>query len=160
MDNLANLGSPAALVQQLVNVGGLVPGVEQALRTAGVDSSLINNIAAGQFADISDSANKLLYDSLTGITGSELAQVKAVMGVTTPGIDNMADLLNPAKILPNSYLALTTSTPDGLRGIYASTNTVNSNIEKFFQDPNAPVYTGEDPIVRARLGLPPLEASV
>jgi hypothetical protein len=51
-------------------------------------------------------------------------------------------------------------TPDGLRGIYAGTNTVNTNIEKFLQDPNAPAYTGDDPIVRARLGLPPVEATV
>ena len=69
----------------------------------------------------------------------------------------MADLLNPAKILPNSFPSLTVPTPDGLRGIYADlSGTVNTNIEKFLQDPKAPAYTGDDPIVRARLGLPPL----
>ena len=29
---------------------------------------------------------------------------------------------------------------------------VNTNIEKFLQDPTAPAYTGDDPIIRARLG--------
>jgi hypothetical protein len=69
----------------------------------------------------------------------------------------MADLLNPAKILPNSYPTLTMPTPNGLRGIYAGVDTVNSNIEKFLQDPNAPAYTGDDPIVLARLGQQPVE---
>lgn len=160
MNNLPNLGSPAALVGQLASVGGLVPGVESALRTAGVDSGSIARLATGGFVDVGDSANKLLYDGLTRVTGTELAQVKNVLGVRTPGITNMADLLNPAKILPNSYTTLTMPTPDGLRGIYASTNTVNTNIEKFLQDPNAPAYAGDDPIVRARLGLPPVEATV
>lgn len=160
MNNLPNLGSPAALVGQLASAGGLVPGVETALRTAGVDSGSIARLATGGFVDVGDSANKLLYDGMTRITGAELAQVKNVLGVRTPGITNMADLLNPAKILPNSYTTLTMPTPDGLRGIYASANTVNTNIEKFLQDPNAPAYTGDDPIVRARLGLPPVEATV
>jgi hypothetical protein len=160
MNNLPNLGDPSALVKQLSSVGGLVPGVESALRTAGIDSSTIAGLATGGFANISDSANKRLYEGMTQITGSDLAQVKNVLGVTTPGISNMADLLNPAKILPNSYTSLTMPTPDGLRGIYASANTVNTNIERFLQDPNAPAYTGDDPIVRARLGLPPVEATV
>lgn len=30
-------------------------------------------------------------------------------------------------------------------------------LEGFLQDPKAPAYTGDDPIVRARLGLPPLD---
>ena len=160
MDNLPNLGEPAALVKQLASVGGLVPGVENALRTAGIDSGSIASLATGSFADIGDSANKLLYDGLTRVTGTDLAQVKNVLGVRTTGIDSMADLLNPAKILPTSYPTLTMPTPDGLRGIYASANTVNTNLEKFLQDPTAPTYTGDDPIVRARLGLPPVEATV
>lgn len=160
MNNLPNLGSPAALVGQLASVGGLIPGVESALRTAGVDTASITNLATGGLANIGDSANKLLYNGLTKVTGTDLTQVKNVLGVTTPGINSMADLLNPAKILPNSYTTLTMPTPDGLRGIYASANTVNTNIEKFLQDPNAPAYTGDDPIVRARLGLPPTEATV
>jgi len=160
MNNLPNLGDPSALVRQLTSVGGLVPGVEAALRTAGIDSGTITSLATGGLPNISDSANKLLYQGMTQIGGSDLAQVKSILGVTTPGINSMADLLNPAKILPTSYTTLTMPTPDGLRGIYAGTNTVNTNIEKFLRDPNAPAYTGDDPIVRARLGLPPVEATV
>lgn len=154
MNNLANLGDPSALVKQLANVGGIVPGVETALRSAGLNASALTDLASGGLGNISDSANKLLYEGMTKVTGSDLTQVKSILGVTTPGISNMADLLNPTKILPTSFPALTMPTPDGLRGIYASaTGAVNTNIEKFLQDPTAPVYTGDDPIVRARLGL-------
>ena len=154
MNNLSNLGDPSALVKQLANVGGLVPGVESALRSAGLDGSAIAQLATGSLPNISASANKLLYEGMTKITGGELAQVKNILGVSTPNINSMADLLNPAKILPTSFPSLTMPTPDGLRGIYADVSgTVNTNLEKFLQDPNAPVYTGDDPIVRARLGL-------
>ena len=92
---------------------------------------------------------------MTKVTGSDLAQVKSILGVTTPNIGNMADLLNPAKIFPSSFPSMTMPTPDGLRGIYASSSgTVNTNIEKFLQDPKAPAYNGDDPIVLARLGQP------
>jgi hypothetical protein len=161
MNNLPNLGSPSALVGQLAAVGGLVPGVESALRQAGLDTSVIGTLASGGLPNISDSANRALYQGLTQITGAELAQVKSVLGVRTPGIDTMADLLNPTKILPNSFTTLTMPTPDGLRGIYTSASgAVNTNLERFLIDPNAPVYTGDDPIVRARLGLPPIEVTV
>ena len=144
MNNLPNLGDPSALVKQLSNVGGIVPGVESALRSAGLDSSLLNNLASGGLANISDSANKLLYEGMTKVTGSDLAQVKSILGVTTPNIGNMADLLNPAKILPTSFPALTMPTPDGLRGVYASAaGAVNSNLEKFLSAPGIPSTIGK-----------------
>lgn len=156
MANLPNLGDPSALVSQLARVGGMLPGVESALRTAGLDTGQIGQILAGGLPDFDATVNRALYEGMTTITGSDLAQVKAVLGVNTTGIDTMADLLNPQKILPNSWPALTTPTPDGLRGIYTAGGSINTNIERFLQDPNAPAYTGDDPIVRARLGLPPL----
>jgi len=161
MKNLPNLGSPSSLVGQLASIGGLVPGVETALRSAGVDTATITNLASGGLPNISDSANRALYQGMTQVTGAELAQVKSVLGVRTPGIDTMADLLNPTKILPNSFTTLTMPTPDGLRGIYTNASgAVNTNLERFLIDPRAPTYTGDDPIVRARLGLPPAEVVV
>ena len=161
MRNLPNLGSPAALVKQLASQGGLVPGVENAMRSVGIDSRTITNLVAGGPTNITDSANRALYQVMTQITGQELNQVKQVLGVRTPGINNMADLLNPTKILPTSFPSLTMPTPDGLRGIYATVSgAVNTKLEKFLVDPKAPAYTGDDPIVRARLGLPPMEAIV
>lgn len=157
--NLANLGNPTALVQQLANVGGITPSVESALRQVGLDSVQIASVGTS-VGGLSNSASKALYQAMGNITGTELTQVKSILGVSTSGINNMADLLNPAKILPNSFTTLTTPTPDGLRGIYSAAGAVNSNLEKFLIDPTAPAYTGDDPIVRARLGLSTTETTV
>lgn len=154
MSNLANLGDPAALIKQVASAGGIVPGIETALREAGLDNSSLATLASGGLLNITGSADRLLYEGLTKVTGAELAQVKNILGVTTTGITNMAELLDPKKILPNSFPSLTMPTPDGLRGIYAdASGAVNTNIERWLQDPNAPAYTGDDAIVRARLGI-------
>lgn len=160
MNNLPNLGDPSALLRQVANVGGIVPSIESTLRNIGISSNDIANIAGGTFGGLTNSANKLLYEGMKNITGNDLAQIKNILNVTTPNINTMADLLDPTKILPNSFPTLTMPTPDGLRGIYASVSgAVNTNLEKFLIDPNAPAYTGDDPIVRARLGLPPIGPS-
>jgi hypothetical protein len=157
MDNLANLGNPASLLQQLSNVGGFTPAVDNILQTAGLDSTQLARFVSGSAPNFTDTANRLVYEGMTQVTGNDLQQVLSILNVRTPGLDTMADLLNPSKILPNSYPSLTMPTPDGLRGIYTGVNTVNTNIEKFLQDPNAAAYTGDDPIVLARLGQQPVE---
>jgi hypothetical protein len=153
LNNLTSLGDPYALIKQVASVGGITPSIESALRLAGVDSSALINLASGNFTNISGTADKLLYQALTQVTGSELQQVKNILGVTATGITTMADLLDISKILPTSYTTLTMLTPDGLKGIYATADAVNANIEKYLIDPTAPEYTGDDPIIRARLGL-------
>jgi len=159
LNNLPNLGNPSALMAQLGSLTNGLPSVDQILQTAGVPATALSQLAAG-VDGISASTQKLIYDGMQNITGSDLAQVKSVLGVTTPNINSMADLLDPKKILPTSFPTLTVPTADGLRGIYATTaGAVNTNIEKFLVDPTAPAYTGDDPIVRARLGLPPLGAT-
>ena len=56
------------------------------------------------------------------------------------------ELLAPAITLPPTLT---------LGGLASNTD----SFVKSLQDPNAPPYTGDDPIVRARLGLPPLPAT-
>jgi len=111
MNSLENLGSPASLVKQLTDVGGLTSGVSNALKGVGLDTGQIGSLITGNLGGLTDSANKLLYEGMTKITGSDLDQIKNVLGVTTPGISNMAELLNPVKILPNSFQTLTMPTP-------------------------------------------------
>jgi hypothetical protein len=156
LNNLPNLGDPAALLRQVGSVAGTeLPAVSQALGAAGINPNAVNSLALG-YSDIDASTQKNLYSAFERVTGDDLTQVKAVLGVRTPGITNMADLLDPKKILPNSYQSLTVPTPDGLQSIYNTAGSINTNIERYLQDPNAPPYTGDDPVVRARLGLPPL----
>lgn len=146
--SLDSLGSPAALIKQVIDLGGLLPSMNNLLRQAGLAPGQIASLAAGSLGGITDSANKLLYQGMTQITGDTLQQICAILGVTLPvgrtsarnptadpastanTINTMADLLNPVKIFPNSFATLTMPTPDGLRAIYATPEgAVNTNLE-------------------------------
>ena len=45
--------------------------------------------------------------------------------------------------------------PSGIGGLSGLSNALNKGVNSL-GDPNAPPYTGDDPIIRARLGLPPV----
>lgn len=154
LNSLDNLGSPAALVKQLADVGGLVPSVSNVLKEVGLSGSQISSLTSGNLGGLTDTANKLLYEGMSKITGNELAQVKNILGVTTPGINNMAELLDPKKILPTSFPTLTMPTPDGLRGIYADTQgAVNTNLERYLSSSIQTVNSiNPDLVTRTRQG--------
>ena len=84
--------------------------------------------------NVDDNLQRLAYQGMLKVTGTELEQVLAVFGVTTPNINNMAELLNPVKIFPNSYPSLTVRTYNQdtstvLRAIYDNNQgTVNSKL--------------------------------
>ena len=159
LNNLPALGDPATLLNRIGSVAGSsLPALEQALGSVGITGNL-NSLTSG-LSNLAPSVQKDLYDAFSRVTGAELDQVKSVLGVSTPNITNMAQLLDPKSILPNSFQSLTVPTPNGIQPVYTAAGSINTNIERFLQDPAAPEYTGDDPIVRARLGLPPLPSAI
>jgi hypothetical protein len=157
LNNLTNLGNPSALIRQVATVSGIAPGIESALRNAGVSSDIINSFSLPEFGGVSDSLNKALYQGMERITGVELQQVKDVLGVNLPGVANMAQLLDPKTILPTSFSTLTMPTPDGLRGIYDPlTGAVNSKLGEYFKSPLATTVQSisTDLVNQAKLNLP------
>jgi hypothetical protein len=135
LDDLPALGYPSTLLQRLGSAAASeLPSLNQALGAAGVSASTVQNLAAG-INDISASAEKSLYAAFTKVTGNDLEQVKAVLGVTTAGITNMAQLLDPKAILPTSYQTLVIPTDNGLEPIYTAAGSINTNIEKFLLGP-------------------------
>lgn len=130
LQNLGNLGSPAALLYQLFSQGGVVPDLQSALLNQGIPQAELDRLGDPNY-DMADSYQKLAYQAMTRITGSTLEQCLAILDVTTANINTMADLLNPVKIFPTSFYTLTTATTVGVRGIYKDTSgTVNSNLEQ------------------------------
>jgi hypothetical protein len=98
-----------------------------ALLTVGITRDQINDLNTAEFTD---TEQKLIYQAMTQVTGTDLSQVLFLLGVTTPGIQTMADLLNPTKLFPKSFNTFTTPTANGLRGIYIdSSGNVNSLLE-------------------------------
>ena len=133
LDNLGNFGSPAALLRQLLNLTNLTANIRSILIQAGLDEASIGNLTNPN-VNVSDSVQHLAYLGMLNVTGTDLEQVLAIFGVTTKNINNMADLLNPAKIFPNSLTSLTVrtynqDTTSVLRAIYDNTQgTVNSKL--------------------------------
>jgi hypothetical protein len=124
LDNLNSLGSPQGLLNQLLATGSLPAGVTTALLDAGIAPERIAQIGV---SGLTDTEQRQAYLAMTQVTGPVLQQTLALLNVTTPGVQTMADLLNPVVIFPTSFNTLTAPTTEGLRGIYLnSTGTVNS----------------------------------
>jgi len=86
--------------------------------------------------------------SLSALRGSQLTaseQAALTTGLPTTELGGL-QLLAPAVNLPPTLT---------LGGLASNAD----SFVKSLQDPNAPPYTGDDPIVRQRLGLPPLPAT-
>lgn len=127
--DLGNLGSPLGLIQQIYSVTGAIPSVSVVFVAAGIPTETVLNFTNPQ-ASVSDSIQRLMYQAMTQITGTGLQQILQVMGVKTTGINNMADLLNPVKLFPNSFQSLTVPTASGARAIYVdASGAVNTALE-------------------------------
>ena len=128
LQELDELGSPLALMRQLVSIAGTIPVISLTFLAAGVPSDVIVNLDNPKYS-VTDTAQKAMYEGMKSITGDNLKQILQVFGVTTAGITTMADLLNPYKLFPNSFQTLTVPTSNGQRAIYTnSQGSVNTNL--------------------------------
>ena len=154
--NITTFGTPAALLQQLAKVGhmtnGTLPGVQSQLNLAGLSdkdiANLVNNNIQSLFNPKGlssyefDKLQQKAYAGMTMVTGSDLTNVLVVLGVTTPNVITMADLLNPAVMFPNSFTSFTTPSPAGPIPVYQNnTGTVNAAIQPLV-DANLPSASG------------------
>jgi hypothetical protein len=137
--NLDDFGTPAAVLQQLSDEGQITAGtlscVALKLAEYGLTESDIVLLCTPDASPRTPSTNefnalqKKAYQAMAAIDADCLSYVLDVLGVVTPNINTMADLLNPYKLFPRSYITLTAPTANGLRGIYVDTaGSVNSNL--------------------------------
>jgi hypothetical protein len=142
MSKLDLYGTPAGLIQQLSAQAGIrsraIPDLQNALIGVGLSTKDIadlvndnrvglnnpNGLTQNQF----DKLQVLAYDAMSMVTGDALTQALAILGVTTPGVNELSDLLNPVVMFPLSYPSLQTPSPDGPIPIFNSTGSVNSSI--------------------------------
>lgn len=140
--DFANYGTPASVLQQISRAGNMLNGTTPALQDCLLEdgltqtdiASLVNNNVQDLFNPDGltqvefDSLQKRAYPCFTEIQGADLQDILDILGVTTPGIESLADLLNPLKIFPTSWPSLTMSIPQGPILIYNPDATVNSAI--------------------------------
>ena len=138
--NLSYFGYPWVLLRQVITSAGILPELTTRLNNNGVTQSDISIILQDNAA-VPPQLDAAIYRTMQGVTGDLLDQIKLLLDVTTPNLTTMADLLNPVKTLPNSYLGLTALLPTGtevtptdsvLANVYLSANTVNSNFLRLF----------------------------
>jgi len=128
LQDLNNFGSPLALVQQLYALGGTVPTLSVAFTAEGISTDVVINLTSPTVS-VTDKIQHQMYVAMTKITGDALTQILTVLGVTTAGIETMADLLNPLKLFPNSYQTLLAPTANGPVAIYVdSAGAVNTTL--------------------------------
>jgi hypothetical protein len=129
LTDLGNLGSPLNLIQRIVELTGNIPVLSLLLLAEGVPEEIVLNLTNPTIS-VADTIQRLMYQAMTKITEDNLAQILKVLKITTPGIETMADLLNPVKIFPNSYQSLTVVTTNGPRAVYVNASgAVNTNLE-------------------------------
>ena len=118
--NLAKLddfGTPAAVLQQLSDEGKITSGtlscVALKLAEYGLTESDIVLLCTPDSSPRTPSTNefntlqKKAYLAMAAIDAECLSYVLDVLGVVTPNINTMADLLDLKKILPESWISLT-----------------------------------------------------
>lgn len=128
LSNLDNLGLPSALIRQISKISGGVPSISPILVANGVAVDVVLNLNDPK-ATFTDTVEKQLYNAMKFVTDNALAEVLTVLGVTTPNIATMADLLDVTKIFPTSYPSLTVPIATGLANIYVpSTTSVNTQL--------------------------------
>ena len=124
---MPNLGTPQSLLLQIYTRTSGSAELSTALLQAGINKTIIENIDS---VTMTNEQQKIVFEVMKTITGSTLAQILMLLKVSTSGITNMAELLNPVKLFPLSFNTLTAPTTNGLRGIYIdSSGAVTSNPE-------------------------------
>ena len=170
--NLSKLdlyGTPAGLLQQISALAGIqgrtVPDLQNALISMGLSAAdiadLVNdnrvglNNPTGLTQNEFDKLQLLAYNATTMISGDALVQILDILGVTTPNIDSLDDLLNPVIMFPLSYASLQTPSPDGAVPIFDSTGAVYSNITPIVNS-YLPTASGCDELGKI---IPPAQAT-
>ena len=97
--------------------------ITRATKITGGLGNVINRLRNAALEDNQQTAND------TASTSNCLQDVLDILDCTTPGIETMADLLNPVKLYPTSFSSLTLPTSDGPVLIYNTDGSVNSAIE-------------------------------
>jgi len=135
LNDLRMYGTPAGLLRQLAAEGNMVGGVfgpvQTPLLAAGLTTKEIQTLLTGSDTVTENEylrLQRLAYQGMTNVTGTDLQQVLNILEVTTPNINSMADLLDQTKIFPNSYTTLQTPTPEGPVPVYSTDGSVNMNL--------------------------------
>jgi hypothetical protein len=106
--NLATIdkfGEPVHLLRTINDNRANSTGLNIALLAAGMTSTELEAIFNGKEPTIEQ--QRMMYGCFNIVMGDDLQDILTPLNVQTPGLNSLADLLNPKKLFPNSYQTLT-----------------------------------------------------
>lgn len=141
LSRLNEIGTPAGVLQQISIQGnivrGTVPSVAFALIAQGLSENEIVALCTPSQSSLTlsrtqfNSLQRKAYDAMVTVTGTDLQEILDILNVTTPGIETLADLLNPVKLFGNSWRSLMVTTDDGSQLIYNDDGTPSYTVQRF-----------------------------
>jgi hypothetical protein len=128
LDDLENWGTPLAFVKQLVNLVQVVPPPLQiAFTVLGIDPDLVEEMVDPE-VHVDAKTQQIMFAAMSTVRNDSLKQIMKVCKITNlNGIETVADLLNPVKILPRSYQTLQVPTNQGFLPVYTG-QTINPTV--------------------------------
>lgn len=105
LSEIDSFGNPDVLLRTIYKNKALTRPLNLALLTTGLSSNDISNIMIGKPA--TKEQQKLIYASFNLIMNQDLADILIPLNCQLKKLDTLADLLNPKKLFPNSYMSLT-----------------------------------------------------
>ena len=132
---ISTFGLPSNLLETLQQYNCITKNLSLAILASGLQldelSQLLSNISSA-----TKEQERRLYGAFNLIVGDSLNEVLIPLNCKTRGLESLADLLNPQKLLPNSYQTLTvpvyntTRSPTNSKTYYPtySNGSVNSNL--------------------------------
>lgn len=136
LSTIYQFGLPSAFLKSLQKNSALTDALRFALLYQDISTTELEKILVptSQPTPIEE---KKIYEAFKIITGNDLGDIKIILNIATQGLNSLADLLDPKKMFPNSYISLTVPkySPDTLSAkiydfIYVGGN-VNTRIQNW-----------------------------
>ena len=134
-------GEPDALLRNLNKNKAVTQALGLALLSVGFTDTEVKWLSSGTIKATSDQ-QKLMYAAFCLITDTDLIDVLIPLNCQTTGLTTLADLLDPKKLFPNSYMTITVpvfnATPQPTNSktyylIYTASGGVNPQITNRFE---------------------------
>ncbi len=104
--NIDSFGLPSVLLRTIRKYNAMTQSLSLALIASGIETAETEKIVNGiiQPTELQESQ---MYGAFSIIVGVDLQDILIPLNCTTTNLESLADLLNPMKLLPNSYMSLT-----------------------------------------------------
>lgn len=105
LSTISSFGLPSNLLTTIKNYNGLTASLKIALLASGLTIQEINNVTSN--LNVTKLQQQQIYAAFLIIKGVDLFEITQTLNCKTFGLVTLADLLNPKKMFPTSYLTLT-----------------------------------------------------